>query len=49
MCVSCTKNGEKSKNLKNLLIVDLHNEKVQLFEVYLLEIIHCSYETPMWS
>lgn len=50
-CVqSCTKNGGKSKDFKNLLVVDLHNDKVQLFEVCLLEIfMHCSYETPMWS
>lgn len=50
MCASCTKNGEKSKDFKHLLIVDLHNDKLQLFEVYLLEIfMRCSYETPMWS
>lgn len=50
LTVSCTKNGENTKYFKNLLIVDLDNDKVQLFEVYLLEFfIYCSYETPKQS
>lgn len=41
---------QEEQGFKNVLIVDLHNDKIQLFEVCLLEIfMHCTYETPVWS